>query len=426
LKKLWTVHVSRALSVAKNGRSIATIKWSAFRQTGLERAVILLKAMLVMVVFLYPVWWLHRNVVSSRVPQIPLSLAIAFIGIQIASISIQLLASSFVKKIESLRAARSSRLRPAIRAQIAAFLVSQDSKNVLAELRALRRRSLRDVEVCLVEALTAIDGQAQRKLSELAVELGFVDRWRRRSKRGRRECKQAVEYLGQLTPSLACSALRPLLKNPKTAAEPIIYRALVRCASKDDLTLLFRNAADAPLLLRAMLAGELRDYAPQLTATALPAVLKDGTPRQIAGALEMAAAWRCPLALTAVAPLMRHPDAKVRANALKLSAFSGLSQAGERLILRALDDPDLNVQKTAIGLAGRLRLNQALGRLVLVTQHADGETSRLACLALAMLGATGEAFLQSNIMTSDPRSAGRAAESLARLRTQRSALLEIA
>ncbi len=426
MKRFWAIHVPRALSIAKNARRIATTKWAAFRQTGLDRTVILLKAVVVMAAFLYPVWWLHRNVVSSRVPQIPLSLAIAFIGVQVASIFIQLLASSFVKKVESLRTARSARLRPAIREQIAAFLVGQDSKHVPAELRALGRRSSRDVEVCLVEALTAVDGQAQRKLSELAVELGLVDRWRRRSRRGRRECKQAVEHLGQLTPSLACSALRPLLKNPKTAAEPIIYRALVRCASKDDLNLLFRNAADAPLLLRAMLAGELRDYAPQLTAVALPAVLKDGTPRQIAGALEMAAAWRCPLPLTALAPLMRHPDAKVRANALKLSAFSGLSQGGERLILRALDDPAPEVQKTAIGLAGRLRLNQALGRLVVVMRHKDGETSRLACLALAMLGASGEAFLQSDIMTSDPRSAGRAAESLARMRTARSALLEIA
>src|SRR5208283_1498083 len=75
LKKLLTVHLPRALRIAKTARSIAITKWTEFRQTGLERAVILLKAMLVMVVFLYPVWWLHRNVVSSRVPQIPLSLA---------------------------------------------------------------------------------------------------------------------------------------------------------------------------------------------------------------------------------------------------------------------------------------------------------------------------------------------------------------
>jgi len=365
-------------------------------------------------------------VVSTRVPQIPLSLAIAFIGVQIGCICIQLLASSLVKKIESLRSARSARYRPLVRNHIAACLIGKNEKHALAELRVLRRRCSRDVEVCLVEALTAVDGQAQRKLSELAVALGLVDLWSRRSRRGRRECKQAVESLGQLTPGLACSALRPLLKNPRVAAEPIIYRALVRCANKDDLNLLFRNAADAPLLLRAMLAGELRDYAPQLTAVALPAVLNDGTPRQLAGALELAAAWRCPLPLNTLAPLMRHPDARVRANALKLSAFSGLSQNGERLILRALDDPDLDVQKAAIGLAGRLRLYPAIGRLILVTRQADGEMSRLACMALAMLGESGEAFLQSEIMTSDHRSAGRAAESLARMRTARFALREIA
>ena len=409
----------------RRARSQATKWWISFRRTGLDRALILLKAALVILIFFYPVWWLHLNVVSVRVPQAPLSLAIAFISVQIGFICIQLVASTLVKKIDSRRTARSIRYRPLIRQQITAHL-GEKTPGRLDQLQALRRRAGKDVEVCLVEALTAVGGSTRRELSDLAVQLGFLALWTRRARRGKRECKHAVECLGQLTPGLACSALRPLLQNPKTAAEPIVYRALVRCASKDDLNLLFRNAADAPLLLRAMLAGELRDYAPQLTAIALPGVLKDGTPRQIAGALEMAAAWRCPLPLADCAPLLRHPDPKVRANALKLSAFSGLSQGGEQLILSALHDVDPDVQKTAIVLAGRLRLSQAIGRLVFITHHSDGETSQAACLALAMLGSAGQAFLQSDIMTSDSRSAGRAAESLAQIRTTRYALLETA
>jgi len=417
VKRLWLAHVPRA-------RRKLRAWWVSFRRTGLDRALIVLKTMVVMFIFLYPVWWLHLNVVSSRIAAVPLSLAIAFIAVQIGCICIQLLASSAVKKIEALRTARSASYRPRIRENIVAHITGKADR--LAELRALRRRSRKDVEVCLVEALTAVGGATRRELSDLAVQLGFLDLWTRRARRGRRECKQAVECLGQLSPGLACAALRPLLKNPKTAAEPIVYRALVRCASKKDLDLLFRNAAGAPLALRAMLAGELRDYAPQLTAVALPAILKDGTPRQIANALEMAAAWRCPLSLHDLAPLMRHPDPSVRSNALKLSAFSGLSQGGEQLILSALDDPNPGVQTAAIELAGRLRLTNALGRLVLVTNHADNETSRAACMALAMLGTTGEAFLQNHIMTSDARSAGQAAESLARMRTARSAVLEMA
>jgi len=417
VKRLWAAHIPRVRSQAK-------LWWISFRRTGLDRALIVLKTFLVLLIFFYPVWWLHINVVSSRVAAVPLSLAIAFIAVQIACICIQLMASSMVKKIESMRAARSVRYRPRIRENIALHLTGNGDR--LGELRTLRRRSLKDVEVCLVEALTAVDGNTRRELSDLAVQLGFLDLWTRRARRGSRECKQAVECLGQLSPGLACAALRPLLRNPKTAAEPIVYRALVRCANKKDLDLLFRNAANAPLALRAMLAGELRDYAPQLTAVALPAILKDGTARQIANALEMAAAWRCPLPLHDLAPLMRHPDSNVRSNALKLSAFSGLSQSGEQLILQALDDPNAGVQTVAIELAGRLRLTKAIGRLVLVTNHSDNETSRAACMALAMLGTTGEAFLQSHIMTSDAGSAGRAAESVARMRTARTAVLEIA
>jgi HEAT repeats len=416
LKGRWRPHIAWA-------RRRVKVWWRSFRRTGLDRAVILLKAAVVMAVFFYPVWWLHINVVSRRISEIPLSLAVAFIGVQVGAIFVQLLASSMVKKIEAGRTVRSMRLQPLIRNHIAAHLTGDQR---LPQLQALRRRAVRDVEVCLVESLTAIGGETHGRLCELTVQLGYLDRWSRRARRGRRECKQAVEYLGQLTPELARPALLPLLRNPKTRLEPIVYRTLVRCASNDDLSVLFRNAADAPLSVRAMLAGELSDHATQLTGVALPAVLNDGTPRQIVGALEMAAAWRCPLPLEICLRLLQNSDPKIRAGALKLTGFSTVNQPAEQMILKALDDPDRGVQAAAITLVGRLRLMAALSRLVTLAHHSDGEICRAACMALVMLGKIGQAFLQNDLVTSDALSAGRAAESLAMAREMAPDLAEVA
>jgi hypothetical protein len=170
-----------------------------------------------------------------------------------------------------------------------------------------------------------------------------------------------------------------------------------------------------------MLAGELCDHATLLTAIALPAVLKAGTSQQIVGALRMGAAWRCPLPLLAGLPLMRNHDPRIRAGALTLIGFSRLDRLTEHLIVHSLDDRDPQVQIVAMALVGRLRLASGLDRLVSLAHHNDGELARAACMALSMLGTTGEAFLQNELVTSDARSAGRAAESLARLR-----LLEVA
>jgi hypothetical protein len=118
---------------------------------------------------------------------------------------------------------------------------------------------------------------------------------------------------------------------------------------------------------------------------------------------------------------MRNHDPKVRAGALKLIGFNRLDRLTENLIVYSLDDPDPQVKIVAMALAGRFRLAAGLSRLMSLAHHDDGELGRAACMTLSMLGATGEAFLQNELVTSDARSAGRAAESLARLR-----LLEVA
>jgi HEAT repeat protein len=383
---------------------------AVLRRPAVERALILLKAAMVIAVFLWPVWWVHVHVMSRHVSQTPLSLAVSLLGVQAATILAELMASSVVKKLDSMSARRSARRRPVIRVHLSAHLAGH---NRFRELRRHRVYRPRDLEGCVIEMLTAAGGAAHEGLSDLAVELGLVRRWQRYAYRGRREHKAAVEYLGLLAPRVARPALLPLLNSPAPWLQATAYRVLARCSEEKDLTPLFRTALNAPLFVRVLVAGDLRNHAGHLAAHALPSVLASGAPEEVAAALAMVEAWGRALPVPQLTHLMRHPNAAVRARALRLAPLHPELYGLEELILGALEDPDAQVRLAALYSTERLRLKNAVPLLRQYTNSPDDELSRLAFRALAMVGPQGRIILENEILTGESRTASRAAESLA-------------
>src|SRR5436853_5162013 len=72
------------------------------REVGLERALIFLKAVVVIGIFLYQVWWIHLHFARPGLP-LPLSLAVSFLRVQFVVVLAEILASTMVKKVSELR-----------------------------------------------------------------------------------------------------------------------------------------------------------------------------------------------------------------------------------------------------------------------------------------------------------------------------------
>jgi HEAT repeat protein len=392
------------------------------RNIGLDRILIAGKAVLVIGLFFYPVWWVHIHLVSAQVSHVPLSLAISFVGVQVATILVELMASCLVKALDRVRVRRSARWRPVVGQHIAAYLAGEDRTWALRWLRRLRAA---DFEASLVEALANVRGEPRERLVDLAVKLGMLRRWQRRARRGRLERKQAIECLSLLPGPESLAALQALLKDPAPSLRATTYRALIRLSSRTELDDVFRAAIRSPLFVRTLLASELRPYAPLLAMHALPNLLSGGEADDVIAALEMVESWRSVIHLPALAGLMEHSNPDIRIRALRLAPWSAARTGLEPLILRAIGHPDPQVKLAGLAAAGRLRLTGATRSIENCANDQDHQVSRAACFVLAALGREGQSILESKIYGADRPVAARAAESLARVRIGGTAALEL-
>jgi len=416
-----------------------------------DRVLVFARAFVVIAFFLYPVWWIHVHFVSATVPEVPLSLAISFLGVQFAVIIGELLASSAAKKLDEIRLRRSRHWHPRIRSALAAYLAAPDSagKHGCAELQYFRKRHPRETETCLVEMLAAVNGQARQRLSELAVTLKLTGRWEKHAGRGRLELREAIEWLGLLSMPAGRAALLRVLEaasstiesrwlprhaSPSTLAST--YCAKIRLASAGDLSQICQEVLAAPFLVRAMAASDLRAHAHAVGAAAGTASLSSHGSRSSHGskvALQLAESWRRNVDTPGLAALLQHESSTVRGLALRLIPFQGTAGAFDKAILEGLqggtgpvdaDDAGADEMRTgALSAVGRLRMTRALPLVAECSASANESLARLACATLAELGEVGREVLESQIHGAPPdqsaRGGARAAEALMSVSTGR-------
>jgi hypothetical protein len=190
-----------------------------------NHALILVKAVFTMALLFYPVWWIHVHLVAGRLPTLPLSLAVSFLGVQILVVLVEVLASSATKKLDAMERRRSTHFRSVVQRALAVRR---------PDLAKLRRRRPADFDWCVAALLGNVMGPERVALSKLAVRLGVVRHWQRFSRRGPREYKHALEWMAALSlkfPKQRCSRYsgdgRPSPKPPPTgpwSAAPIRRR----------------------------------------------------------------------------------------------------------------------------------------------------------------------------------------------------------
>jgi hypothetical protein len=383
--------------------------------------LILAKSVGAMGVVFYPVWWIHVHVLAGRFPTLPLSLAMSFLGVQILIILLQVAASAAVKKLDARERRQSTQFRAVVQRVLAAHLSGKDRSG---QFLRLRRKRPADFDWSVAALLATLTGSDRDRLSELAARLGVIQRWQRVARRGRQEHKHALEWMAALSPEVAESALRPIVRNPNLARVEA-YRALVRSARPGQNVRYFHEVLESPVMVRTLLAAEFRPLAEYLAAYALPAVFDSGDERKIIAALEMVESWKRVLSLPALGRLFHHDNPKIRSRAIRVAPLAEIRAVLEPGIHAALEDPHAPVRSAALASAGKMRLHSALPAVKRAVHCGDDTVSRRACLVLAGFGPEGHATLDDIVIAGDRRIAAWAAEALSRARMGRGLAEEI-
>jgi hypothetical protein len=393
-------------------RSIGTpvVKWLR-RPTVRERIEMLSKAMLVLAALLYPTWLIHVHFIYAHLPYRSLSIAVAFLIMQALTIVAQLVVSFAIKRRREELAVRASRTKPAIRISVAAYVAGEDRT---AELRRMQRLRAGQVEVCVAEALTTLRGYGRERLGRLATNLGLAGAWKARVRsRSIERRKEAVTFLGLLRDP----DLRPILEASLTDTDQLVRaaacRALLDLPGFDNATGVFRYATGGPLLLRAIMAGELLRHSPELPVGGLgePATLLEL--KSIVPALDVMTSWQRAVYAPQVVALTVHPRAEVRAAAIRSLAFVEAGGDTESLLLAALDSPDTDTRAAALFACARRGLRSALYAVERNLRSSDRRCAEAACTALASMGPEGWSVLERYVCTPQRWLAAKAMEALA-------------
>jgi HEAT repeat protein len=221
-----------------------------------------------------------------------------------------------------------------------------------------------------------------------------------------------MEYLGLL----AHSDLRPIFEASLSDPDPLVSaaacRALLGLGGVPDTARLFRLAIEGPLLLRAMVAGDLRRHSLALSSSGLPELAAHTEPQILAG-LGIVGAWEKSLHVPQVASLTLHPSIEVRAAAIRSLGFVQASVDTESLILAALEDPAPEIRLAAVFACSQRGLRSSIDSLARQLRGTDEACTRAACDTLANLGNEGRNILENCVLDPNLALAGKALEALA-------------
>ncbi len=379
-------------------------------------ASIWLRTVLVLALYTVAICAVHVQLLGAVVTMPALSIVLAFTIVQTLAIVSILGGLVLAKGIGAAREAYVARWVPVVRGRMIAHLMGGDA---LPELRELMAHAPGAVERCAEDLLSSIAGTELGRMSNLASDLGLVDRWRRRARRGAIESRRrAIAILGRLTATVVNGALREALTDAEEAVRLEAARALLRSDGMDDVERIFELATLEAPFLRAILVEDLRPHALVLSEQAIPRVLASGRPEQIRVTLEMIEAWQKSLPAPGVATLLRHPRPEVRAQALRVLPYVSADVDVSRETRLALDDEAPAVRIAASRVAGRLGMEHVVPELRSQLGHDDRAVAVAAAYALAEVGPAGWNALEDTVRD-DPAAAPPALEALERVRTNR-------
>ncbi|MFN2383831.1 MAG: hypothetical protein ABR559_06150 [Gemmatimonadota bacterium] len=381
------------------------------------QALIWRQTLLVVAVYSLLVWMVESTLLAETIPATGLAFAVAFALVQTVVVVLLLAGLISAKLIRTLRERRIHRLLPVVRERLIVHLAGGDARDALRRLAA---RSPTAVERCAEDFLATISGSELERLSALIADLGLIQRWTRQAQAVRTESRRlALSRLSRLAGERGNGALRDALGDRENSVRIEAARGLLRSEAIGDIERVFHFATTDTLLVRAVLVEDLRVHAVHLSEQAIPRALASAEPDRVQVTLEMMEAWQKSMPVPAVATLLRHPRAEIRARALRVLPYVSGDAGAEGEALAGLADDAIEVQVAAAAVAGRLGFASAVPALAQLLQAGDGRTVVAAAHGLAELGPAGWTRLEAEVRRARPPASAAALEALERVKSNR-------
>jgi hypothetical protein len=330
------------------------------------------------------------------------------------------LAAAIVRRARALARRRElDRVIPEIAGAVVDFAAGANESTAIREYSRTHREAL---ENCLLQYYATLSGAGRDRLADLAMDLGLVQRWaleaQSHSAARRRAALARLSMVAAHEPSrrLSGETLHEALRDPDGYARLEAARTLIHSGGESEVAEIFRVAVGHSLMVRIILADDLRKHVLTLGQKVIPEVLRSKDPAEVAGALELLAAWERAVPLPEVARLAEDGDKAIRLRALRVLPLTpvGLECAGA--IQRALADDDEEICIAAANAAGRMRLESAMVMLARCLRRGRVDLCRASASALAALPPRGWETLAELSESEDPATASAAVEALERAR----------
>ena len=277
---------------------------------------------------------------------------------------------------------RAARIEPAVRQAVSAVLSDGDRQG---ELRRYFREYPPETEKCLRDLLLVLKGQSKRRLLEAAQAVGLPDRWERIYEEGASaERAGIVRCLASAAGETASVFLARALADPDEGVRVEAARTLAQIGEGNAAERVYEFSRERSLLIKAILAEDLRPHLAILERGIVAADLASGDASRLGHALQMLRAWSTPLSVC-LDPVLVHPDRGLRLEALRLVNpihTSGNTLDAVRLNLQG--EPEDIVEAAALA-AGRLRLAALAPELVRLLSDRKSAVCRAAARALSAM-----------------------------------------
>ena len=304
----------------------------------------------------------------------------------------------FAKVRRQLRRKLAARFERPIRELLSDHAVGGQNLEALKQI-GRGQRSL--IEHCLAELLFSVRGEAKRSLTDVAVALGFVSEWKQRAKSWSiTERRFAISTLAETGLAEATDTLHAALTDPDAQIRLMSARSLAR-SSGASAKEMFAYALSQPLLIRALLAEELKKHAAVISAADL--FLPLGNRAQLLAALGIILSWRCSVQVPGLQDLLNDPDPEIAEAALRILPYAGEPAAQEEQLQTAFNRPEPSIRSVAAAIQGRLQICSATPCLTRGLSDPDCSVVYSCASAIAELGPDWWPLLESEVLTGSPR-----------------------
>jgi hypothetical protein len=263
---------------------------------------------------------------------------------------VPVLAAAYLAMLAWVSISRTRRVTPRVQAEIenalAAYLCGSRE---LGNLRALADAHPNRLCEMLLEYQTRVAGRRE-ELCELAIALGFVDRWLRETQSSNVATRRAA--FGRIAAVAHHEPVRRLARDTASKAsrdsdEQIrlnAARILLAGGRELDITQVFEAVMMETPRVRSALAAELRQHSLALCENAVPWALRRENPVDI---LKILVSWERALPFTDVGSLAKHPDRAVRLETMRLLRYLPATARNQDALQHGLASHDAEIREAA-------------------------------------------------------------------------------